>query len=190
MADDLKYFGFKRRQRGWRTAIHEAGHAVIAISERCPFEEVVLQHDGIGNGMLRNLSYRGGDDEVVRILLGGILAARLTRRYWNTLLFITSRDDLCKVAEFYADNPNPEPSLRYNLGRVLAFLMDSWTSVERIAEALLTTKQLSAAKIHAMYESGVKDVHRRAPIGKLGKTGYEPLYRHLRIRMRFADCFA
>jgi hypothetical protein len=63
-----------RGQRLRRTAIHEAGHATLAIIEGRPFAEIVLQKTGNATAVIRNVSCRKDDDEVLRILLAGLMA--------------------------------------------------------------------------------------------------------------------
>jgi len=178
---------YLRSPRNWRTAVHKAGHSVIAIVEGCPFEDVVLQKVDDTTAMLRSLEYRAGDEEIVRILLGGIVAARFTRSRWDYSLFQSCNSDLRKIGEFYFGHPNPERSLRYNIDRVALSLSDCWNSVEHIATDLVRRKMLSAEQIRELYQNGLDDIERRRPPGKLAKNECEPLYDHLKLRVRYPN---
>jgi hypothetical protein len=82
--------------RRWRAAVHEAGHVLMAVEEGCPFGDVELNRTADANGAMNRIGCRRGDDEAVRIALGGIVAVRLCRSRvsvrWSAGLIGRARD--------------------------------------------------------------------------------------------------
>ena len=93
-----------RKHSRYRTAIHEAGHAVLALHLCIPFADVTVLKDDDYNGRISYLEFRTGEEECVRVLLAGIMAMRLTRQRWNQLLFQVTHNDLRDIANYLNDN--------------------------------------------------------------------------------------
>lgn len=178
-----------RSHRESRTAIHEAGHAIVAFAEGRRFEDVVLEQAENRNGSVRNLWYRCDDDDIVRILLAGIMAARLARNRWDPVLFITSHDDIRLISEFWANRQGSwKESMTWNVFRTEQLLVEHWTVVERLAARLIQLKLVrfeTVSKLHDEASSDVRFANR--PFGKLGSRGWTPLLDHLEFRLRYPD---
>ncbi|HEX4612196.1 MAG TPA: M50 family metallopeptidase [Urbifossiella sp.] len=176
-----------RTQRWMRTAVHEAGHAVLAIIEGRPFDDIVLEQDDSSNGMMRNVSYRPGDDEIVRITVAGVMAARLARRRWDRRLFTTAHDDLGVVAEFAKTAANAVGLLTWNINATAQYLESNWGSVEAIAAALIRRCELTHTDCTRLYAEGRASARGRKPFGKMGASGWKPLFDRIEDRMRYPN---
>ena len=171
----------------WRTAVHEAGHAVLAIIEGRPFDDIVLEKAENSNGMVRNLAFRPGDDEIVRILAAGIMASRLARNRWDGLLFRSAHDDLGVVADFVKDAANPDGLLRWNIDATADYLETNWCSVEAIAVSLIRHRKASHEECVRLYAEGREKAKESRPFGKLGDSGWNPLLRHIETRIKYPN---
>jgi hypothetical protein len=174
--------------RQLRTAIHEAGHATIAIYEGLTFEEIIIQRGGDSNATMRNLRVpRVSEIEAVRIDLAGIMAARLARHQWGSFLFNTAHDDLGRVAEFfrrYSDSIAATASLKWNVRRTANTLIEHWVAVELIAAELINRKTIGyGTACELFYMAKEKNEHQ--PRGTLGKKAWDPLVDLLLLRIKF-----
>jgi hypothetical protein len=175
------------KHRNWRTAIHEAGHAMLAIGEGADFEDIVLEQDGNRNGQIRNLSLPPDVDSRLRIYLAGIMAVRLLRHRWDTGLFNTAWDDLGSVSNFLRDDRHPDRTLRWNVTETERRLLENWDAVLNIARALLLTRFISFDEALRLFRLSDKGSSAIQPGGKMGSKGWQKLLDHIEMRMRFPN---
>ena len=168
--------------RKWRTALHEAGHAVMAIVERRPFQDIVIGDTPTERGMVRGLLLSPLDDDQVRIHLGGIMSARLSLPRWHRRLFQGAHDDLGEVARFYRHRSDVAATLARNVSATASSLVANWSAVHALALRLerrgraTFDEALQAARTQA---SGLR------PQGTLGARGWRPLVEHVLWRVRY-----
>lgn len=130
-----------------RTALHEAGHAVMMLAERREFETVVIARTERSSGMVTGPRLMSGDDEQVRVVLAGIVAHRLSVRTWHPSLFNRAADDLEAAAAFYRGHAAPRASIQWNVGQVQRVLVERWAGVEAIAEVLIRERELTFEQV-------------------------------------------
>jgi hypothetical protein len=172
-----------RKQPQRRTAIHEAGHAVVAIIEEWPFEDVVLEERDDRNAVLRNLECRPHHDAFLRIYAAGIMAARLARRRWDEVLFRSARDDLEAIAVFMESESVSEGQLKYNVTRTEKHLVQEWGVIESIASLLIRNRRVThEAALHLRAEQ--RETQDARPFGKMGAAGWQRLYARLDLRIK------
>jgi hypothetical protein len=176
-----------RRRRNWRTAIHEAGHTTLAIIEGRPFEDIIIKRDENTNGMTRSLSLRHSDDECVRILLAGIMAARLARHRWDTGLFDTAWDDLGFVADFCRNHEAGERLLRWNVTATERYLREHWSPLLGVAMTLSHARRISFAEVRQEFKEWKGRPSEAEPPGVLGPRGWVPLIEQINWRMKYPN---
>lgn len=157
----------RTKQQRWRTAVHEAAHAVIALHEGRRFRDVVIEVAGRSNGMVRDLLIDPNDDDHVRILLAGPIAHRLRVRNWHGRIFEAAADDLNAVAGHFRvmERARALPLLSWNVDRTRDDLVERWGAVERVAEELATKRRLTVDHV-----SRLVDRRRRARIAPPGRV--------------------
>jgi hypothetical protein len=175
------------KRPNWRTAIHESGHATLAICEGRDFEDIVLKRDGNRNAQVRNLRFRPDDDECVRISLAGIMSVRLVRHRWDTGLLNTAWDDLGTVSNFLRNDRDPDRSLRWNVTETERRLLENWDAVLNIARPLLLTRSISFAEALRLFKLSDRSSSAIRPEGKMGSRGWRPLIDHIQWRIRFPN---
>lgn len=168
-----------------RTAIHEAGHALIAVFEGLPFESVCLGRIADRNGSIENLRYKNDDDDIVRVLLGGIMAARLMRRSWGFKFLSTACDDMNRIANLWREREYPETIIRWSIDRTAGMLFKRWSSVEVVAQSLVRKGVLSFEDVKALVVQPSELPS--APPGRLGKEGWRPLFEQIELRFRYPE---
>lgn len=165
-----------------RTAVHEAGHAVVALLEGQQFDDIVIgTTDGVG-AVVQNISYRDGDDEVIRIALAGIMAARLIRRSWRSPFLDTAFDDIGIVADFVRDAKTVDFLIEYNINRTEQLLLENWAAVTQIAKCFKQRQIVSYSDALAVVKNPTKKTE--TPIGRLGNDRWKPLEDQIRWRMQ------
>lgn len=142
-----------RRQR-WCTAVHEAGHAVVALHERREFRDVVIDLAGRATGMVRDLQIDLDDDDHVRISLAGAIAHRLRVRAWHPRIFEHADDDLGSVATHFRpmESTRTRILLTWNIEHTRDILVERWGAVERVANALTRARILTIDEIRRLME--------------------------------------
>ena len=155
------------------TAIHEAGHAVVALCEQCTFSRVVLGGDGDVVGVTYDVVTRPGGEESVRIKLAGVMAERLCRRTWRHDLTRAAEGDLIGVGAFVRENDISD-LVGWNIEATHETLVENWNAVEKIARALEGKKQLEYAEVHEIW-SAASSMPAKAPPGQISDNIWAPL---------------
>jgi hypothetical protein len=168
--------------RRWRTAIHEAGHVLLALEEGCPFDSVVLNRTADSNGAVSRISCRSGDDEAVRIALGGIVAVRLCRSRWYWQLFAAAHADLGTVADFFRGARDAEHGVEFNVRATVAVVSANWAVVEDLADAMMKHRGLSDGAAREIIASSPRP---RMPPTRLEDADWKPLVEHIHWRIRY-----
>ena len=168
--------------RRGRTALHEAGHVLVAIEEGQTFDEVVLKKTADAHGVTRGISYRDGDDEIIRILLAGIVTVRLSRKRWYWQLLESAHDDVGHIADFFRGSENAQWGVDWNLKATVAMITEQWAVVEAIARGLLERRRLSHQEAVAIAEKKHK---RRRPPGSIDEGGWMPLIDRIHWRIKY-----
>lgn len=162
--------------------MHEAGHAVVALTETMAFDKVVLAATERTKGMLVGL--RGGsrhDDDVVRVALAGIAADRMSAARWDHRIYQRAADDIASVVEFYRRPGASTTALRWNVEQVARVLRGGWGAVEALAARLLREREVGfeAAREIVAATSGA----RRAPSGRTPDGVWTPLIELVEARV-------
>lgn len=172
-----------RRRRNWRTTVHEAGHATLALVEGRRFGDIVLERGENTNALIRDLEVRRNDDEQVRISLAGIMAVRMARRRWDTGLFSSAWDDLGHVADFLRVRPKAEPLLHWNVEATERHLRGHWHRLIGVAAALSRSRRLAFEEVFDIFRGAPANRGAFAPAGDLGRRGWGPLIGHILWRV-------
>lgn len=125
------------------TAVHEAGHAVMVIEEGRRFEEVVLRRKGEALAFVKNVQPLPGDDEVVRILLGGIVAERLCQTDWSLDLVTGAHCDMCRIGDFFRGKTTSAVMVPWNVEATVERVARRWTDIVAVVTALVERRRLS-----------------------------------------------
>jgi hypothetical protein len=138
------------------TALHEAGHCVLAFHfDREPNSVSIVAHDefaGSCNGQL-GLSEVPSEAEieghVAQLLAGHAAVVRAAPRYvrWSRL---TAGDDVEKVARFFEPS---DASLRRALRLARQIVAMEWTAISSIADALLERDWISGDEAALLIEA-------------------------------------
>jgi len=159
----------------WDTALHESGHAIVAISLDLPFEEVgiVIAPDGSSKGAIRygpvderRLTGNRCDpafvqrvDAYLRLYLAGKiaedLAAEQQARTIPTSWLVGMEDDRQNIQQMlHALHPRDAAARQRRCDVAIAWcrahLRAAWPTVETVARALLQQRRLSAAQVRAI----------------------------------------
>jgi hypothetical protein len=168
--------------RRWRTAIHEAGHVLMAVEEGCLFGDVALNKTADTNGAMNRISCRRGDDEAVRIALGGIVAVRFCRSRWYWQLFAGAYTDLGLVAEFFRGTADAEWGVEFNVTRTAAAISSRWGTVEEFAAELFRHRGLSR---ETACEMAARRLPLRRPPTHMEEVDWKPLVEHVHWRIKY-----
>ena len=175
----------KRRRLQRRTAIHEAGHAILALAVCYQFENVVIvENDDDVSAMIRNIEFRRGEDEIIRVLLGGIMAVRFTRKRWSRLLFNTARDDIEKVGQLLSENNWSESLLRWNVNSVSGTLSQHWFKVEKIADHFFEFGEVSWSAAKSIWDAPPQQ-GAQATARDVHPDVWEPLVGRVLFKMKY-----
>jgi hypothetical protein len=155
------------------TAIHEAGHAVVALCEGCTFDRVVLAADGDVLGTVHNVKTMLGHEHGARIKLAGVVAERLCRRAWRGELICAAEGDLIGVGAFFRENDAGD-LIDWNIAATHETLLENWTAVEKIARALSRRKELSYDVVREIW-SAAASMPLKTPPGRIDDEMWEPL---------------
>lgn len=168
-----------------RTAVHEAGHAVVALLEHQQFDDIIVgTTDGVA-AVVQNMSYRANDDEVVRIALAGIMAARLTRRSWRSPFLDTAFDDMGMVADFFRNSENVDLLLDYNITRTETLLLENWAAVTQIAKLFRRQRAVSHRDAITILKNSESEIE--TPEGQLGNDKWKPLEEYIQWRIQYPN---
>jgi hypothetical protein len=168
--------------RRWRTAVHEAGHVLMAVEEGCPFGDVALTKTADTNGAMNRISCRRGDDEAVRIALGGIVAVRLCRSRWYWQLFAGAYADLGIVADFFRGTGDAERVVEFNVKATASAISSHWAAVEELAAELVRHRRFSC---ETAFDLADKALPHRAPPFRLEDADWKPLVEHIHWRIKY-----
>jgi len=173
----------RTKQQRWRTAVHEAAHAVIALHEGRSFRDVVIEVAGRSNGMVRDLLIDPNDDDHVRILLAGSIAHRLRVRQWHGRIFEAADDDLNAVAGHFRvmERARALPLLTWNVDRTRDELVERWGAVERVAEALATERRLTVDQVSRLVDR--RRARKLSPPGRVPDGSWGRLIDHVLWRV-------
>ncbi|HZL16491.1 MAG TPA: hypothetical protein VFG23_01970 [Polyangia bacterium] len=92
---------------------------------------------------MSQISVRRGDDEAVRIALGGIVAVRLCRSRWYWQLFAGAYSDLGIVADFFRGTKDAKEGVEFNVKATATAISSNWAAVENLAGTLVARRGLS-----------------------------------------------
>lgn len=174
--------GILQKHHRARTAIHEVGHAIMMIEAGHRFAELAMLTNGEANGIMRDAILGShAQDDVVRVCLGGIVAARLARQLWDDHLFNSAWDDLGVVADFLRTCSSPERTLNWNLDRTKTVLTRHWYALESIAVLLLSKGKIHYDVCVACWNKGQPEA--AAPFGRIGAKGWKPLIEKIEWRI-------
>jgi hypothetical protein len=158
-----------------------AGHVLMAVEEGCPFGDVALTKTADFNGALSRTSCREGDDEAVRIALGGIVAVRLCRSRWYWQLFAGAHSDLGIVAGFFRETGDAEWGVELNVEATVAVVSVGWGTVEELAGVLMRHRRLPQEMAREIVTKGPPP---RRPPTSLEDADWKPLVEHIHWRIR------
>jgi hypothetical protein len=154
----------------------------MAVGEGCPFAEVALARTADTNGALSQISVRRGDDEAVRIALGGIVAVRLCRSRWYWQLFAGAYSDLGIVADFFRGTKDAQNGVEFNVKATAIAISSNWATVEKFARALVARRSLSHKTASAIAAS--PRLPRRPPTER-EEIDWKPLVEHIHWRIKY-----
>lgn len=154
----------------------------MAVEEGCPFGDVALAKTADFNGALSRIGCRDGDDEAVRIALGGIVAVRLCRSRWYWQLFAGARSDLGIVADFFRETGDAEWGVELNVKATVAVVSAGWGTVEELAGVLMRRRRLPQEMARDIV---AKSPQPRRPPTSLEDVDWKPLVEHIHWRIRY-----
>lgn len=165
------------------TALHEAGHAVLALHEGREFDDVIIEVAGLSSGMLRGLRVDVTDDDHVRIALAGAIAHRLRVSLWTPRIFDAADDDLGTVATYLRTSAPADirALLAWNVDETRRLLTKQWGTVERIGSALAVARCLTHSQIREMAAASRHDT--KAPPGRAPHETWTRLVDHILWRV-------
>jgi hypothetical protein len=128
--------------RRWATALHEASHSLIAISNGLRVKELVLEDNDL-DGLCRFDSTGATAVQMIEVYLAGVLGERLgsPREMW---LENACRRDRQEAANLSAGLKLDLDALVLKVRRRLASL---WTEIDRLATALDNQGSLDEGEI-------------------------------------------
>jgi hypothetical protein len=170
----------------YRTSIHEAGHAVIALAEYKTFSAIEVGEAGNVVACVTGISHRPEDDDQVRILVAGIMAARLERKSWRSPFLSTAASDISRVADFYRVARHRESLLRFNIDQTATDLRKNWTAVVSIARVFRKLRKVEFSHASELFEAARK-APKLEPKGDLSPNGWEPLIEDIQWRVDHPD---
>jgi hypothetical protein len=131
---------------------------------------------------MSQISVRRGDDEAVRIALGGIVAVRLCRSRWYWQLFAGAYSDLGIVADFFRGTKDAKHGIEFNVKATAIAISSNWAAVETFAGALVTRRSLSHQTASAIAAS--PRLQRRPP-SEWEEIDWKPLAEHIHWRIKY-----
>ena len=160
-----------------RSAVHEAGHAVVGIVSGVPVTAVTLEGGANGVGGLCHTGGLAGVDEdaTIQFLLAGGLAEAMLFTEAVSMEAGGSRSDYAAAREMLRlmdDVPHRAWRIEIALHRHQALAMrvirGHWKTIDRVARALVREKILDRAAIEALFDHGLTE---RAPAtGRQGEA--------------------
>ncbi|MBI3279417.1 MAG: hypothetical protein HYZ57_06205 [Acidobacteria bacterium] len=163
--DGLKYASIGNRRR---TAIHEAGHAVMHYLERVPFESVtivpdpVLRADGAVHPCLGPVwLWDRQRPKTIRICMGGRVAEEFFTGHVVTRGCAHDLDLAACIADELSNEPDRVLSTAYVAAPDKLTAPSTWAAVLALASALIERQRLSKRQAYRVIR------------GVLPKTGFE-----------------
>lgn len=178
-------FGCDAPQRSplWHVAVHEAGHAVLALHEGLLISDITVRSAPrkVGHVGYQSAPY-AGDDALLRISLAGVVADRLRVSRWQPRSLDSAYCDISLVAEFLRplSAKSQDFLITWNIDATHAILCRSWALVDAIATALVARGSLAASDVQRIIDAPRAD---RAPPGRLGRRQWQPLVHRIRFHI-------
>jgi hypothetical protein len=154
----------------------------MAVEEGCPFGDVALTKTADANGAMNRISCSQGDDEAVRIALGGIIAVRFCRSRWYWQLFAGAYTDLGMVADFFRGTADAEWGVEFNVKTTAAAISSKWGTVEEFAAELVGHRRLSR---ETAFEMAARRLPLRRPPTHPEEIDWKPLVEHVHWRITY-----
>jgi len=82
---------------------------------------------------------------------------------------------------------DPDPLLQWNVTATERYLVENWSSVENIAIYLIRRRQVTFEEATQLFDEGEQEGPEQRPFGKLGASGWDPLYKEVKWRIRYPN---